>query len=124
ATVAAVALAACGVPGVLRPEGNLRRDVFVRGSPAVPAVALTFDDGPNGRCTEAVLDALSEQGVRGTFFVLGANVATGRNDTLLARMVLDGHTLGIHGYSHSARPLFLQRLVAGEIRTALDAVDQ
>ena len=98
--------------------------MFVRGSPAVPAVALTFDDGPNGRCTEAVLDALAEQRVRGTFFVLGANVATGRNDTLLARMVREGHTVGIHGHSHRVRPLFREPLVAGEIRAALDDVDR
>ena len=98
--------------------------MFVRGSPAVPAVALTFDDGPNGRCTEAVLDALAEQRVRATFFVLGANVATGHNDTLLARMVREGHTVGIHGHSHRVRPLFREPLVAGEIRAALDDVDR
>src|SRR5207244_5979210 len=85
--LAAVAAAACRMPGMLLPEGDLLRDVYVRGSPAVPTVALTFDDGPNGRCTEAVLDALAAQRVRGTFFVLGANVATGHNDTLLARLV-------------------------------------
>src|SRR5439155_587615 len=61
-------------------------------------------------------------GVPASFFVLGANVATGRNDALLARMVREGHTLGIHGHSHRARPLFRERLVAGEIRAALDAV--
>ena len=98
--------------------------MFVRGSPAVPAVALTFDDGPNGRCTEAALDALAEQRVPATFFVLGANVATGRNDALLARMVREGHTVGIHGQSHRVRPLFRQPLVAGEIRAALDGVDR
>jgi len=122
--VAAVALAACGIPGILLPEGELLREVYVRGSPAVATVALTFDDGPNGRCTEAVLDALAEHGVRATFFVLGANVATGRNDALLARMVREGHTLGIHGHSHRVRPLFRERLVAGEIRAAIDAVDR
>ena len=41
---------------MLLPEGDLLRDVYLRGSPAVATVALTFDDGPNGRCTEAVLD--------------------------------------------------------------------
>jgi len=121
-TLAAVAFVACSVPGILLPEHELLRDVYVRGSSAVPAVALTFDDGPNGRCTEAVLDALAECGVRGTFFVLGANVATGRNDALVARMVREGHTLGIHGHTHRVRPLFHARLVTGEIRAALDAV--
>jgi len=122
--LAAVAIAGCSAPGFLLPEGELLRDVYVRGSPAVPAVALTFDDGPNGRCTEAVLDALAEHGTRATFFVLGANVATGRNDALLARMVQDGHTIGIHGHTHLVPPLFHERLIRREIRTALAAVDR
>jgi len=122
--LAAVTIAGCSAPGFLLPEGELLRDVYVRGSPAVPAVALTFDDGPNGRCTEAVLDALAEHGTRATFFVLGANVATGRNDALLARMVRDGHTIGIHGHTHLVPPLFHERLIRREIRTALAAVDR
>jgi len=122
--LATVAIAACGVPGILLPEGGLLRDVYVRGSPSLPTVALTFDDGPNGRCTEAVLDALAGQRVQATFFVLGANLARGRNDALLARMVRDGHTVGIHGHTHRVRPLFHERLITGEIRAALDAVDR
>ena len=122
--LAAVAVAACGVPGILLPEGELLRNVYVRGSSAIATVALTFDDGPNGRCTDAVLDALAEQSVRATFFVLGANLAGGHNDALLARMVRDGHTVGIHGHTHRVRPLFHEHSIAGEIHAALDAVDR
>ena len=39
----------------------------------VKCVALTFDDGP-GEYTAAVLDALKEAGIHGTFFVMGKNV--------------------------------------------------
>src|SRR5262249_42647564 len=76
-------LAGCSA-GVVLPHGELLRDVFLRGSPATPTVALTFDDGPNGVCTAAVLDALHDLGAPATFFVLGANVARGQNDALLA----------------------------------------
>jgi len=124
AALATGALVACRVPGFLLPEGELLRDVYLRGSSAVPTVALTFDDGPNGRCTEAVLDALAEQRVQATFFVLGANLAAGHNDALLARMVREGHTIGIHGHTHRVRPLFHAHLIAGEIHAALEAVDR
>ncbi len=104
------------------PEGDLLRDVYLRGSPAVATVALTFDDGPNGRCTEAVLDALRELDVPATFFVLGENVARGHDDALLARMVREGHTIGVHSTTHGVRPLFLRRLTAEEITSARAAV--
>ncbi|MCA9348917.1 polysaccharide deacetylase family protein, partial [Candidatus Saccharibacteria bacterium] len=34
-------------------------------------VALTFDDGPNGRDTEMLLDVLKRHNVKATFFVVG-----------------------------------------------------
>jgi len=117
-------VAACAPPGVLLPAGDLLRDAHLRGSPSVPTVALTFDDGPNGRCTEAVLDALGVLGVPATFFVLGANVAGGQNDALLARMVREGHSLGIHSHTHRVRPLFLRALTAAELDAATAAVDR
>ncbi len=36
----------------------------------VGAVALTFDDGPDRRCTPALLDELHAAGVTATFFVI------------------------------------------------------
>jgi peptidoglycan/xylan/chitin deacetylase (PgdA/CDA1 family) len=117
-----VLVAGCG-RGVLAPEGELLRDVFVRGSPSVPTVALTFDDGPNGRCTEAVLDVLRDAAVPATFFVLGRNVTTGRNDALLARMVREGHTIGLHSDQHSVRRLFFRDLTRDDLRTTRLAVE-
>src|SRR3989442_1685306 len=105
------------------PEGDLLRDVYLRGSPAVATVALTFDDGPNGRCTEAVLDALHDVGAPGAFFVLGENVARGHDDALLARMVREGHTIGVHSETHRVRPLFRRGSTAEELGAARAAVD-
>ena len=113
----------CSVPGFLVPTDELLRDVYVRGSASSPSVALTFDDGPNGRCTEAVLDALAASGSPATFFVLGANVAGGRNDALLARMVREGHAIGLHSYGHGVRPLFWEDLTARELRTSAAEVE-
>ncbi len=88
----------------------------------MPTVALTFDDGPNGRCTAAVLDALAAVGAPGTFFVLGTNVASRGNDGLLARMVHEGHTIGIHGYWHAVRRLFWQDLTEDDIAATTHAI--
>ena len=113
---------ACRVPALLLPEGDLLRDVYLRGPRCAPAVALTFDDGPNGRCTEEVLDALTAVGAPATFFVLGANVASGRSDALLARMLQEGHDIGVHSHTHGVRPLFLHDATAGELGDARNAI--
>ncbi|MDT3699590.1 MAG: polysaccharide deacetylase family protein [Thermincola sp.] len=61
-------------------------------------VALTFDDGPT-KNTKAVLDILRELDVRATFFVTGAEMA--KNPTEGRMIVLAGHELGNHSYSHT-----------------------
>ena len=38
------------------------------------AVAITFDDGPDPDWTPALLDTLKAEGVRATFFLIGANM--------------------------------------------------
>jgi len=60
-------------------------------------VALTIDDGPVPR-TADFLQVLDGLGVRATFFVIGAGLA---KDLESARqIVLAGHELGNHSYSH------------------------
>ncbi len=58
-------------------------------------VYLTFDDGPSVN-TDQILDILDEYGVKATFFVVGKE---GYNDQY-RRIVEEGHTLGMHSYSH------------------------
>ncbi len=70
---------------------------FIRLAPA-PTVALTFDDGPDARWTPRVLDELERAGVTATFFVLSCRAAYHRE--LVARMVAQGHTVGLHGNLH------------------------
>lgn len=67
-------------------------------------VALTFDDGP-GRTTPAVLDVLAREGVPGTFFQVGRNVARTPREAL--RVKEAGHVLANHSYTHA----FLPKLV-------------
>lgn len=60
-------------------------------------IYLTFDDGPSSS-TSDILDILDEYGVKATFFV------TGKEDSyyqpIYKRIVDDGHTLGMHSFSH------------------------
>lgn len=60
-------------------------------------VYLTFDDGPSV-VTADILDLLKEENVPATFFVIGAT--TDRGKMLYQRMVDEGHSIGIHSYSH------------------------
>ncbi|MEO8562630.1 MAG: glycosyltransferase [bacterium] len=61
-------------------------------------VALTFDDGPDGRWTPMILDTLKSRGVKATFFVVGQNVDT--EQRLLQRIYDEGHEIGNHTFRH------------------------
>lgn len=60
------------------------------------AVALTFDDGPNGPDTAALLDILAEHGIRAVFAVVGSQIQAPGGPELLRRIVRDGHVLCNH----------------------------
>ena len=61
-------------------------------------VVLTFDDGPDKLTTPEVLDALRDQCVRATFFLIGRNAAA--NPRLVRREIAEGHTVGHHSGTH------------------------
>lgn len=66
-------------------------------------VYLTFDDGPS-RETDEILDVLEKYRVKATFFVVAK---TDRQyDGVYRRIVSDGHTLGMHSYSHNYATLY------------------
>ena len=57
-------------------------------------VYLTFDDGP-GPYTAELLDVLKKYNVKVTFFVTGRG-----DDSLILREYQEGHTIGLHTYTH------------------------
>ncbi|MBO5247605.1 MAG: polysaccharide deacetylase [Eubacterium sp.] len=78
-------------------EDNLR-------SPEDPmTVYLTFDDGPSENTPE-ILEILKAHNVKATFFV------TGKEEEELKgwyeQIVADGHTLGMHSYSHKYSTIY------------------
>lgn len=66
---------------------------------SAPCVALSFDDGPSGDNTEALLQLLAEKDVRATFFLCGYRIDA--YPRLPGRLARAGHELGVHGYSHT-----------------------
>lgn len=86
----------------LYPEMKVEKiPTFAQNDPK--AVYLTFDDGPSAN-TATILDALKAAGQKATFFVMGKNIA-GNEDTL-KRIVDEGHTIGVHTYSHDYAAIY------------------
>jgi peptidoglycan/xylan/chitin deacetylase (PgdA/CDA1 family) len=61
-------------------------------------VVLTFDDGPSPQNTRMVLKALADQCAKATFFMIGEHIAQAPD--LARRVVSEGHSAGIHSYTH------------------------
>jgi peptidoglycan/xylan/chitin deacetylase (PgdA/CDA1 family)/GT2 family glycosyltransferase len=61
-------------------------------------VALTFDDGPDPTWTPKILAVLRHYRVPGTFFLVGAHVAS--NPGLVQEELRDGDEIGSHTYTH------------------------
>ena len=68
-----------------------------------PVVYLTFDDGPSLN-TERVLDILKANNIKATFFVVNNDIEAQQH--LYKRIVNEGHTLGIHTYSHQYNKIY------------------
>ncbi len=88
-------------------SGNLAaatRTVVVEATPPDDHVIyLTFDDGPSSDITVEILDILKENNIKATFFILDY---TEDKLPILQRMIEEGHTIGIHGYSHEYNEIY------------------
>lgn len=61
-------------------------------------IYLTFDDGPTEEITHWILKTLDEFGVKATFFCIGNNAE--KHPEIVDEIRGNGHSVGIHGYSH------------------------
>jgi len=91
------------------------------GTPELPldCVALTFDDGPGPRSAE-LARLLRDEGVPGTFFVLGESVE--RHGGVLATYRDCGHAIGLHGDRH--RPFRSAEHAADELGRCAERVSE
>lgn len=69
-------------------------------------VYLTFDDGPSIN-TEKILDILKRYDVKGNFFVVGTD--SDRLRKMYKRIVDEGHTIGMHSYTHKYSELYASK---------------
>jgi len=61
-------------------------------------IALTFDDGPNNKTFNKLLDILKEKNVKATFFMVGSQIKKYPHQVIRANK--EGHQLGNHTLSH------------------------
>ena len=98
-----------------------RGHLLCRVDDATDLFALTFDDGPNPRATDRILDVLARHRARATFFMLGSNV---RAHPALARQVVAmGHEPAAHGDTHWPMPLLLPGGIRRQVLRGTEAIE-
>ena len=85
----------------------------VRAASASRYVALTFDDGPSGKYTRALLDGLYDRGAKATFLLCGYRIKD--YPEIAQRILEEGHEIGYHGYSHDSMKTMSRRSIAQEL---------
>lgn len=85
-----------------------------------PAVAVTFDDGPDPRYTPLYLELLERHGARGTFFLVGQSAQ--KHPALVQRIRAGGHALGNHSWDHSSFPAISSARRRDQIRACEAAI--
>ena len=76
-------------------------------------VALTFDDGPSGKYTRALLDGLYDRGAKATFLLCGYRMVN--YPEITQRIFDEGHEIGYHGFSHNPMQDMSRRGIAQEL---------
>ncbi len=118
--VVAGAVAATLADAALRPGSQLFGRTLIAGTDP-REVALTYDDGPNDACTEALLELLDRYNVKATFFMIGRFV---RQSPALARQVhAAGHLVGNHTMTHPWLAWQSARRIGEELRGCQQALE-
>ena len=79
------------------------RNNYTPGVVTEKTIYLTFDDGP-GVYTAKLLDILKKYDVKATFFVTGHD---SKNAYLIKREHDEGHTVGLHSFSHNYAKIYV-----------------
>ena len=74
---------------------------FIEPSGEGRTIYLTFDDGPSAYTNE-LLDTLKKYNIKATFFVVGYKC----DETILKRIVGEGHSIGLHSTNHSYKDIY------------------
>ncbi|MGG6310008.1 polysaccharide deacetylase family protein [Paenibacillus macerans] len=85
-------------------------------------IALTFDDGPDGKQTPKILSILEQYGAKATFFVVGDRVK--RFPEIVQMELAKGHEIGNHSFHHPAFNRVTQSVVLEELTQTQEAVQE
>jgi len=80
------------------PQAGFFLPVIACGTSGKPAVALTFDDGPDPLTTPLLLQLLAKYEMKATFFVVGAKAE--KYPHLIKDILFSGHSIGNHTFTH------------------------
>lgn len=96
--------------------------VYIKGNlpQSKKAIALTFDDGPDGNITPKIMDALDKKSVKATFFFQGNHVAS--KTKVVKRAFEEGHQIAVHSYSHPQLTKISEKSVKSEMNKTAKAV--
>jgi peptidoglycan/xylan/chitin deacetylase (PgdA/CDA1 family) len=83
------------------------------------SIALTIDDGPTSN-TEDLLNTLDQLGIPGTFFVVGDRAR--RYPEEINSILEHGHSLGLHGWSHTRFPELAKDELRRELQLTRDSL--
>lgn len=71
-----------------------------------PTAFLTFDDGPS-KYTDDILDILKQNNIKATFYCNARQLdGTSVYDSVLKRIVDEGHVIAVHSYSHDYAEIY------------------
>jgi peptidoglycan/xylan/chitin deacetylase (PgdA/CDA1 family) len=82
---------------------------------------LSFDDGPDPDGTPQVLDALDQEGIKATFFLVGEQLMA--HPRLGGEVVRRGHEVALHGFGHVRHPDLSPREARDDLARGLGAVE-
>lgn len=88
-----------------------------KGATTSKVIALTFDDGSDGTNINKILQTLSANKVKATFFLTGSGAKN--HPQSIKNITAQGHQIGNHSYSH---PDFT-KLTAAQIKAELDKTE-
>lgn len=94
--------------------------VFINGINSSKQVALTFDDGMDSEITPKILKILKDNGVKGSFFVIGNTVL--KHGDIIKEAYENGNLILNHSYNHIELPKAKDQVIKEEIMKTEDAI--
>lgn len=85
-----------------------------------PMIALTYDDGPNPKVGNRIMDQMAKHNGRATFFMVGNRVPSYASE--LQRMVAEGHEPANHSYSHKYLNKYDAQTIRAEVENCNTAI--